>query len=519
MPRSRVRWLTAAGTLAVAIFSWATLSTLAGDTTPAPTLAEIRRAAGSAHLPSGGQCLSIQGDARFRGTETTYALLLGPDGSFRHSIDGPLATLVASDGNQVWQRDAQSAVFELELLMKEAFQLGVWFDTGYWLSPDAAVVIHEPENVGSGFRVELGLENGWLEADITLDRQTHLPARVDLKTFAVDASVEYSDYRPVGGLNLPHVIKVVHEAGLADEFRVQDAEILACSVEELSRMPQGIGDASFDSSRPSRLELRRISTGHIVVKPVIDGKETGWFILDSGAGASVITPAAAKRLGLKAIGKSVLAGSGANVATTTLRASDSFRLGPMTVEGLVFLEMDLGAVAPALREIEGVIGWDILIRARVEFDLAAPDVRLLDSAGGSGAQPEWQPLVLHGKRPLVRGGVEGDHWGLFMLDTGAANTTLVMHSPTVERLSLLDGRTGATNSFTGAGGSSRYVPSRLAWVELAGHRYTDLPVRLSLDKAGGMADPYAFGTVGVNILRDLSLTFDYPHQRIALQKR
>jgi hypothetical protein len=44
-------------------------------------------------------------------------------------------------------------------------------------------------------------------------------------------------------------------------------------------------------------------------------------------------------------------------------------------------------------------------------------------------------------------------------------------------------------------------------------------VRLSIDEASGMADPYALGNVGVNILRDYRLIFDYPHQRIALVVR
>jgi hypothetical protein len=33
------------------------------------------------------------------------------------------------------------------------------------------------------------------------------------------------------------------------------------------------------------------------------------------------------------------------------------------------------------------------------------------------------------------------------------------------------------------------VQGKLKWVEIAGHRYTDLPVRLSLDETGAMADP------------------------------
>ena len=34
-----------------------------------------------------------------------------------------------------------------------------------------------------------------------------------------------------------------------------------------------------------------------------------------------------------------------------------------------------------------------------------------------------------------------------------------------------------------------------------------------------MADPYGLGNVGVDILRDYRLVFDYPNRRIALAER
>ncbi|MDH3627365.1 MAG: retroviral-like aspartic protease family protein [Acidobacteriota bacterium] len=510
------RWITTFTSVLISLVSWVLFSTSDTELSTTPTLEQIRRAAGTDDLPTGDRCLSIQGGGSYRGTDANYEMQLGAGGAYRYEIDGPMATVVTSDGQRVWQRDGASAVFELQLIMKEALRLGIWIESGYWLAEEAPIVLGEPLRRGDDWVVTARTRDGLLDVVVTLDEDTFHPTHVDMANFGADLAIDYSDYRAVDGLKIPHRIRGTDEAGGVDDFRVRKAVTTDCNAEALASLPRGVDDTTFDSATPSQLNVRRIGTGHVAVKPVIDGKPTGWFIFDSGAGASVITPAAAKRLGLEKVGMTVLGGSGEDVAATPLYAIDTFQLGPMTVQNLAFMEMDIDTAVPSLRGIEGVIGWDILIRARVAMELDTPALNVHDSAGEADADIEWQPLVLHGKHPHVPGTFDGGQPGLFSLDTGAANTTVVFYSPVVERFSLLGKKSGPTRTFNGAGGASRYVNGRLGWVEIGGHRYDDLPVRLSLDKAGAMADPYGLGNVGVTILRDYRLVFDYPNQRIAL---
>ena len=191
----------------------------------------------------------------------------------------------------------------------------------------------------------------------------------------------------------------------------------------------------------------------------------------------------------------------------------------MTVDDMVFYEMEIGDALPALRGVAGIIGWDILIRARVQIELDGPAMELFDPAVPHPEEVPWQELNLHGKTPHVRGRLEGGQEGLFILDTGAVGASIVFHSPTVERLGLLEeGDTGQAR-FRGAGGFSRYSPGETAWVEVGGHAYRDMAVRFSTDPSGAMADPYTLGNVGINILSDFRLLIDYPHHRIAMIKR
>src|SRR5215470_7433707 len=49
------------------------------------------------------------------------------------------------------------------------------------------------------------------------------------------------------------------------------------------------GEATFDPKAPAKLEVKRVKTGHLLVRPVINGHEAGWFIFDTGAGICVVS--------------------------------------------------------------------------------------------------------------------------------------------------------------------------------------------------------------------------------------
>src|SRR5262249_24699054 len=56
------------------------------------------------------------------------------------------------------------------------------------------------------------------------------------------------------------------------------------------------GAPRFRGSAPARIEVKRARAGRVLGPPGIDGRDLGWFIFDTGAGASTIlhTEAAAR---------------------------------------------------------------------------------------------------------------------------------------------------------------------------------------------------------------------------------
>src|SRR4051812_43048120 len=81
------------------------------------------------------------------------------------------------------------------------------------------------------------------------------------------------------------------------------------------RVPQP-ARSSLVGQVPRELKVRRSEkTGFLLVSPLIDGQEVGWFILDTGAGMSCLDAAIVKKLNLPDAGETSARGTGGEQAT------------------------------------------------------------------------------------------------------------------------------------------------------------------------------------------------------------
>jgi hypothetical protein len=206
--------------------------------------------------------------------------------------------------------------------------------------------------------------------------------------------------------------------------------------------------AAFDCDMPNEIPSEWGTHGaFILVHPSINGRDVGWFILDTGASGSTISAGAAAAAGLPAIGKAVLAGP-----TTTATASpvesavyrcDALRLGPLTLEGLTLTGLDFEHASGTFgRPIAGILGRNLLTSAVVEIDGPARAVRLhgADDAPRSDGAADV-PIEMRRGLPHVRASFADGLDGLFLLDTGA-NVGVHVAAETVERESLLEAHQG-----------------------------------------------------------------------------
>lgn len=275
--------------------------------------------------------------------------------------------------------------------------------------------------------------------------------------------------------------------------------------------------ASFDSSVPAVIEVKRAPTGHLLVRPVINGVQCGWFIFDTGAGVCVVSTPTIAALKLRD-GPSVDAVGIGGAATKKLKFADTLTVGPLTLRDHAVMETDLSFLTPHLKdEIAGVIGFGVLSACVAEIDLETATIALHDPATYVLADAAWSPLILNDRVPGVPGKFEG-HEGLFRLDTGA-NGSVSMHEQATRELALLDGRETREGKAGGVGGFVKMRRGTLAWIEFGGVRQENVPADFAVEAKGAFGNDAYAGNIGVNLLKQFVLVTDYTRKQIAFKVR
>jgi len=113
-----------------------------------------------------------------------------------------------------------------------------------------------------------------------------------------------------------------------------------------------------------KIPLSKMASGHLHLNVFINGIE-GSFILDTGAGATVIDPKQQKKFNMKTQ-ESERLGAGAGGQTRLQQSLDnSFKIGKLEIPKFLLYVMNLDHVNNAfasmgLKKIDGVIGADVL---------------------------------------------------------------------------------------------------------------------------------------------------------------
>jgi hypothetical protein len=278
--------------------------------------------------------------------------------------------------------------------------------------------------------------------------------------------------------------------------------------------PLAPGSVSFDPAVPAALEVERAPTGHLLVKPTINGHDAGWFIFDTGAGICVVSTKFVEELELKPAGQVAAVGFGSENADVF--TASTLALGSMTLRDHPVMETDLSFLTQPLgREIGGVIGFGVLSNAVAEIDLVTPGVALHDPSTFALTGAEWQPVELATRIPVIRAKFE-DREGTFTIDTGAS-ATVSFHKAAVDKWSLLDGRELRDGKVGGVGGFIAVKNGAVDWFELGGLRQEDVAAMFELEEQG--SGNGSDGNIGAGLLRPFVLVTDYTNSRVAFRPR
>lgn len=274
------------------------------------------------------------------------------------------------------------------------------------------------------------------------------------------------------------------------------------------------GEVTFDAAVSPALQVKRIKSGHILVRPTINGHDAGWFIFDTGAGICCISTPQVAGLDLQATGSIQATGVGGS-KEAKLHNAKQMQLGAMTFRDHPLMEVDLAFLEPLVGEkICGIIGYGVISKSVAEIDLAAPSISLFDSRSYTLTKGAWTALDIKDRVPTIPGSFEG-HPGFFRLDLGATGS-VTFHQPSVVKYDMLKDRTLTDCKLGGVGGFVAGKRGKVSSLELGGTKFDNVDADFALEAKGTFAESSKDANIGTDILKRFVIITDYPNQRIGL---
>jgi hypothetical protein len=481
----------------------------------AAIVARMREAGGTSMLARQTGDILIRGRSTEPDSPGEYLLRFNADGRFLRKLEGPVNETHANNGSACWKIDRSGVFRKLDLFDRDRCLFVNGIQTGRWLANLDAKNVAVSAQGSDPKAVALDVKQGRLEAKLYVDRATWMPLKLSWPEMSGDFCWTFSGYRSDLGWKVPSKIVMTNDGKPDGQYEILSLAPTSPQAAAYDRAESKRTDVHFDPNVSPRLEVKRAVTGHVLVKPRIDGLNLGWFVFDTGAGGTTaLHTGAVARLKLTPLAMNTVTTVNGTEAMP-LGRGHSLQIGPLTIDNPLLQSMDLGFVqGPLGKDVVGIIGYDLLSRCVAEISLSENSLQIHESRGYQLAEGLWQKLFFSEDLPLVPATFDGGN-GLFRIDVGAsagAASNVVFHTQTVEELKLLKGR----RVRSGRLGMTRIAVGKVGWFELAGHRFENPNVIFALDRKGPLGrDVYAAGNMGVNFLKPFRVVLDYQNERVA----
>lgn len=490
--------------------------------TVSDVLREVRKAGGW-----GSDLVSLHGTGSLIGVPQEVEMLVSADGDFAMFYRGmlPMGDALIGDplkGGTMWSRDLGGEILTPRLADADNLRIRALAMTGAWTREGALSLAVDESTTDEVAGLRFTLPEGKVAGVIRVDRRSWKVREWEYSAGDGDRVIrlEGTADSKLGW----YPSRVISSGRSEAETSVEIDRVQIASAEQRKQMERPSiqrgtlpPDVAFDSATAPELEVKRARSGHLLVRPKVNGEQVAWWIFDTGAGQNCIDKKMVEKLGLERFGKVPVNGIGGTIYSNFVRPA-TLSVGPVTLRKPLMTEIDLSMIGTALgEEIGGIVGFNTIQRCVARVDMALAKVSLHDPSGFDAAGVVWTPILLYGRHPIVDASFEGRH-GLFKLDTGASNT-VSFHVPAVESLKLLEGRDTIEAKSGGVGGMRTVRRGPIAWFELGGKRFENVTAEFATEKVGAFYDAYTLGNIGAKLMRDFELVFDYQRERMGFVER
>jgi len=422
------------------------------------------------------------------------------------------------DGSQHWRQDRSGGVHALDSAFAvRSTRTDAWLARRGYLKPDDATVYGAAEE-----RVEGGTRYWLVQAtpagaepvQLWFDAATHRLARIVRQMPISVLVVRLEDYREVDGVSLPFRVVFSDENGDSPAAVTVDSYTMPAADDRIFARAQPPDDTHL--ARPTR--LRAEIDGQIVIRAMLNGKGPFGFIVDTG-GHNILTPDAAKALGLTAVGLGQSGGAGeGTLPEQAVRVAD-LRIGAARLKDQYFsvIPLTYDTVERGPRPpLAGLLGLDIFERFIVRIDYRRAVLDLIPMGTPIACAGEQLPIRFEDDSPEVEGTLDGVD-GVVDIDTGNGGSTVVQgvwaaRHGMAERL-----KRGVETVSFGSGGVSRNWVSEGHALGLGGQMLKDTAFRYAEDAKGAFSSRTQAANAGYDVLAHYTVTFDYGRSLMCLE--
>jgi predicted aspartyl protease len=258
----------------------------------------------------------------------------------------------------------------------------------------------------------------------------------------------------------------------------------------------------------------------LILLPVqVNGQGPFEFILDTGAGTSLLSSDLAKQLEVKVLGSKEGQSAGGKVSVSLAKA-DSLAVGEAKLDEVDVGIVDLSHIGKTIgAKIDGDLGYNFLKHFRVTIDYRECVIRFDDPKRfenfGRTPQTEIPMRLASPAKPLILVDVHANGRGPFQfaIDTGTSTTAI-----TPELAKKLGMASSPIAPATTGGAHVDVTAGTVKSFQVGGAKIDNMSVVVAdffamLSQAiGAKLD----GIVGYNFLRNYKVAFDYPNETLSL---
>jgi predicted aspartyl protease len=259
----------------------------------------------------------------------------------------------------------------------------------------------------------------------------------------------------------------------------------------------------------------------LILLPVqVNGEGPFEFILDTGAGTSLLSSEVGQKLGIPIIGSKEGQSAGGAISVSLAKLS-SLAVGSAKLDNVDVGLVDLSHIGKTVgAKIDGDLGYNFLKHFRITLDYRKSEIRLDDPkrfelAGKSAAVTEVAMRLANPAKPLILVDVHANGRGPFQfaIDTGTSTTAI-----TPELAKQLGVASSPIGPATTGGAHVDVAAGVLQSFRVGGAAIDNMAVIVAdfftmLSNAlGAKLD----GIVGYNFLRNYKVALDYPNETLSL---